>query len=286
MGSPFARRRRLAAELRQLREEAGLTSDKLAKLVGQHRIKISRLENGHLRPDVREIMALLDALQVKGTRWHEVVQIAREAGEKGWWDSYGDAMGERQKLYADLEFGSSRIREYQPAVVPGLLQTAEYTWALVGQDTTQTYKADRVVEAREQRQRMLDRPDGPDFEVILDEVVVRRLVVSPAVMRDQLLHIVDTVRASPRLSVRVLPVSAVVSGFLPSGTFMLFKFVDPRDPQMAVVETVTTDLVLDSADDVGRYVQHYERVRDATLSADDSLSLLEQAATQHTEHPR
>jgi transcriptional regulator with XRE-family HTH domain len=100
-----------------------MTSDRLACLIHQSRMKISKLENGHIRPDLAEVMKILDILGVAGEKWHEIVGIARDAAERGWWDSYGDAMGDRQRLYADVESGAKAIREYQPGAMPGILQT-------------------------------------------------------------------------------------------------------------------------------------------------------------------
>ncbi|WP_329252380.1 helix-turn-helix domain-containing protein [Actinoallomurus sp. NBC_01490] len=70
-----------------------MTTDRLAKLIHQSRMKISRLENARIRPDLAEVMKILDILGAKGDRWHDIVRIARDAAEKGWWDAYGDAMG-------------------------------------------------------------------------------------------------------------------------------------------------------------------------------------------------
>lgn len=85
MTSPFVRRRRLAAEIRTLREERGMTTDELARRIHQSRMKISKLENARIRPDLAEIMRILDVLGVTGERWQEIIRIARDAAEKGWW---------------------------------------------------------------------------------------------------------------------------------------------------------------------------------------------------------
>jgi transcriptional regulator with XRE-family HTH domain len=141
MTSPFVRRRRLAAELRALREQRGMTADRLACLIHQSRMKISKLENAHIRPDLAEIMKILDILGVTGET------------ERGWWDAYGDAMGDRQRLYADIESGAKTIREYEPGAMPGILQTPNYTWALIEHAKAKgpiTYIPERLVEARHQ----------------------------------------------------------------------------------------------------------------------------------------
>jgi transcriptional regulator with XRE-family HTH domain len=287
MTSPFVRRRRLATELRTLREEKGMTAGRLSQLLHQSRMKVSRLENAHIRPDLAEIMKILDLLGVTGEKWNEVVRIARDAAERGWWDSFGEAMGPRQRLYADLESGASAIREYNQTAIPGVLQTPGFTWALVELDKSEgpiNYVPERMAQARLQRQRTLLRPDGPTYDIILDEVVVRRLTVPPAVLRAQLAHLIDVVSAEPGLTVQVLPFDArIVGGLLPKSTFALYTFPDPEDPQMAVVDTATTDLVHTESSEVARYTGHYERLRRSSLSPADSLALLSKVAEELTD---
>src|ERR1039457_2792467 len=108
MISPYVRRLRLGAEVRALRAEADLTADQLGKRIGRSRADISRLENGHV-VDQADVISILDILGVDGDRWTQVVTIAREAGEKGWWESH-KAMGDRQAIYANLEAGAGRVR--------------------------------------------------------------------------------------------------------------------------------------------------------------------------------
>ena len=136
MISPYVRRLRLATEVRALRAGAGLTADQLGKRIGRSRADISRLENGHV-VDQADIIAILDAVGVDGDRWTQIVTIAREAGERGWWES-NKTMGDRQALYANLEAGAASICEYQQTFVPGLLQTPEFVRARAAADVTLT----------------------------------------------------------------------------------------------------------------------------------------------------
>jgi transcriptional regulator with XRE-family HTH domain len=284
MTSPFVRRRRLAAELRALREERGMTADRLARLIHQSRMKISKLENAHIRPDLAEIMKILDVLGVTGEKWHEIVRIARDAAERGWWDAYGDAMGDRQRLYADIESGAKMIREYQPGAMPGILQTPDYTWALIEHAKDEgpiTYIPERLVEARLQRQRTVLRPGGPEYEVILDEVGLRRFSVPPHVMYAQLHHVINLAETQARVTVRVFPlVTAMVTSFMPRSQLILFTFPDPADPTMIVETTVSTDLVHTDFNQVARYLRRYEYVRNAALSEVSSLTFLSELADQ------
>ncbi|GAA4074558.1 helix-turn-helix transcriptional regulator [Actinomadura miaoliensis] len=287
MPSPYVRRLLLAAEIRKLRESRDLTTDEFARLVYQSRSKIIRLENGTLRVDLYDLMNMLDRLEVTGTQQEKIIRLARDAGEKHWWDRYGNAMGPRQRLYADLESGADTIREYNQTAIPAVLQTPEFVDALVELDRCQgslDYRPERMAEARKQRQNHLLKEDGPTYEAIVDEYVMHRLAVPRPVMAAQLRHMVDVVTAEERIIVRILPNNVLIpGGLLPLASFSLYTFPDPGDPPMAVVETVTTDLVLTQRREVARYTGMYNRLRDAALSRERSLAHLNEVADRLTD---
>jgi transcriptional regulator with XRE-family HTH domain len=276
MISPYVRRLRLAAELRALRTHAGVTHVQLAKQIGQSRAQISRLENGHV-VDQDDVMKILDALGVDDDRWTNIMTIAREAGERGWWES-NRFMGERQSLYANLEAGAQTIREFQMTFIPGLLQTADFTRARGEADRVAgapSLNAEKAAAGRVGRQRMLRRPRGPDYEVILDALAITRLSVPPEVMKSQLYHIAATVNGTDKIVVRVLPIEAGIEGYgVPRSAYSIYTFEDPGDPTVVAVDTVTDDIVLTDGDDVKRYVELYDRLRSAALSPDASLDYL------------
>jgi transcriptional regulator with XRE-family HTH domain len=274
--SPYVRRLRLAAELRALRAEAGLTHEQLAAKIGQSRAQISRLENGHV-VDQNDVMTILDVLDVDGHRWTEIMTIAREAGERGWWES-NRAMGERQMRCADLEAGARTIREFQMTFIPGLLQTPQFTRARAEADRRSRrvdYQTDKVIEGRIGRQRMLRRPDGPTYDVIVDEVAVRRRAAPAEVVKEQMYNLTATVNGSPTITVRVLPMSARIGDFaVPRSAFSIYTFADPADPTVVTVDTVTDDLTLVAPEDVAMYERMYSRLSEAALSVGESLDLL------------
>ena len=282
MISPYVRRLRLGVEIRALRAKAGLTADQLGKRIGRSRADISRLENGHV-VDQADVISILDVLGVDGDRWTQVVTIAREAGEKGWWESH-KAMGERQAMYANLEAGAATIREYQQTFVPGLLQTPEFARARTVAAATLEPMAgtvDGVLAGRAGRQRMLRRPGGPTYEVIVDEVAVYRLTAPLEVVKQQLYHLATAVNGDPKATLRVLPVGAVVEDFtVPRCTFSIYTYPDPGDPDVVAIDTVTSDLILTEPGQVAPYEKLYERLRGAALSPADSLDLLTKAAAQ------
>jgi len=255
MISPYVRRLRLGAEVRALRAKAGLTADQLGKRIGRSRADISRLENGHV-VDQADVISILDVLGVDGDRWTQVVTIAREAGEKGWWESH-KAMGERQAMYANLEAGAASIREYQQTFIPGLLQTPEFVRARTAAAGTLEPMAgtvEGVLAGRAGRQRMLRRPGGPTYEVIVDEVAVSRLTAPPEVVKKQLYHLATTVNGDPKATLRILPVRAIVEDFtVPRCTFSIYTYPDPGDPDVVAMDTVTSDLILTEPDQVAPY---------------------------------
>jgi transcriptional regulator with XRE-family HTH domain len=278
--SPYVRRLRLGRELTQLRKRAGLTHAKLAARTGLSQSKISRLESGPYRPDQGDVIRVLDGLDVpeNGER-HRILTIAQEAAGRGWWESI--PMDARQALYAALEAGAVAIREYQDTVIPGLLQTPQYTKAIAANDDlsfgADTSAPDVATRARAERQRML-RLNGATYEVIVDEVVIRRLSVPPNVHIAELRHLAAN---SGRASVRILPVDARIDAYtVPRSPFSLYSFGDPKDPRVAAVDTVTSDLILVDEGEVERYEHLYCRLRKAALSPQDSAYLLAKAADE------
>lgn len=281
MISPYVRRLRLAEEIRSMRSAAGLTHAALAKKIGQSRSQISRLENAHA-VDVNDVMGILDVLAVEGEQWTKTVNIAREAAERGWWESV-KGIGVRQAIYADLEAGANTIREYQQTFFPGLLHADEYVEARIDADATlvgsKTSTAGGVIDGRSGRQRMLRRPEGPTYEVIVDELTIRRLSAPPEVVQKQLYHLATAVNGDPRLGLRVLPVDARIGGYtVPRCSFSLYTYPDPGDPAVVAIDTVTSDVLLTAPDEVKTYDELYGRLVEAALPQDASLDLLTKAA--------
>jgi transcriptional regulator with XRE-family HTH domain len=280
MISPYVRRLRLAAELRALRVQAGLTHEELAREIGESRAQISRLENAHV-VDQADVIKILEALGVGGDRWTEIMTIAREAGERGWWETTR-GIDRRQATYADLEAGAATLREFQNSFVPGLLQTPEFTRARIDvQDPAAppTVAADAGIQARTARQRMLRRPGGPTYDVILDEVAVRRRAVPPETAKAQLYHLAARANGDAKTSLQVLPIDAKIEGYsVPRSTFSIYTFSDPKDPNVVMVDTVTEDLMLTDDEQVKRYDALFERLRRAALPVEDSLEYIVRTA--------
>jgi hypothetical protein len=235
---------------------------------------------------VADVSVILQALGIDGgDRWHDLVQMAKDAGERGWWESYGADMGDRQRVYADLEHGAVTVREYQLFVVPGLLQTPEYTRAraelALKQARMPTHTLDRSVDAKMMRQKMVQRPGGPTYAAVIDEVAIRRPAAPPPVMREQLLHLAELAERDDRMKVRVLPQRAELRDFwLPRSPFTLYSYAH-GDPDAAMVDTENVDLVYTEPADVAPYAELYSRIWDAALPAAESAATLREEATRN-----
>lgn len=283
MISPYVRRLRLATEIRALRVASGLTGDQLAKRIGRSRADITRLETGQVVKQA-DVLKILDVLGVDDDRWTQIMTIAREASETGWWESAKD-MGDRQAMFADLEAGAATIREYQQIFIPGLLQTPEYARARTDPEGVleplSTGTPDGIVAGRVMRQRMFRRPGGPTYEAIVDELAIRRLSASPVVVKKSLYHMATLVNDNPKITLRVLPIDARIDGYaVPRATFYAYTFTDPVDPTVVVTDTFTAELFLTEPAGVAPYELLFDRLREQALEESKSLDLITEAAAR------
>jgi transcriptional regulator with XRE-family HTH domain len=277
MVSPYVRRLRLAAEIRALRAGAKLTAAELGKRIGRSRADISRLETSALVVQA-DVLKILDVLGVDGDRWTQIMTIAREAAETGWWESYKD-MGDRQAMFADLEAGAIAMRQYSQTLLPGLVQTPEFARARTGPvaelDGLGNGIPDGIVAGRLMRQRMFRRPGGPTLELIIDEVAIRRLAAPPAVVKQSLYHVATLVNDNPKITLRVLPVDVRIKGYaIPRTSFSIYTFADPGDPVVVVVDTFTAELFLTDPAAVAPYEEFFDRLREQALPDAESLDFI------------
>ncbi|MEV4412077.1 helix-turn-helix transcriptional regulator [Catellatospora sp. NPDC049609] len=290
--SPIVRRQRLGVELRRLRETTGLTGEQVVERVGwAAKSKLSRLENGRSRPDLADVLDLLDLYQVRGRDRDQLVAIARDAGNtRGWLRAY-PVMTQRQRGYAELEAGSARIREYGLGVVPGLLQTPDYarvrilsSWPLSEQagpvapvpaqrpgagpvaEPPAPQEPDTEVAARLARQTILTRsPDPPCYEAVLDEQALTGRGAPDDVRAGQLAHLA-ALASLPNVTIRVLLRDApVAQHFVPYTGFSIYHFPDPEDPETVAVETLARELVLTDRNSVERYARVFGWLSEAAL---------------------
>lgn len=286
--SPILRRRRLGMELRQLREAAKLTGEQVIEAVGwASASKLSRLENGRSKPDLADVLALLDLYQATETQRQELTTIAREAADiRGWLRSY-PVMTSAQRGYAELEAGCAEIREYSPVIVPGLLQTEAYARVRIlsarqllhDPESGEAEDPEAEVAARMARQSLLTRDvEPPHYAAVLEEAALSGRTAPRETLRAQLIQL-RKLATLPNVTLQVLPADRVIADwYLPHTAFSLYRFAEPQDPETLAVEGLSTNLMVTDRRDIARYSMVFEWLQAAALSTEETLSWLTEAA--------
>jgi transcriptional regulator with XRE-family HTH domain len=273
--SPTVRRRRLAAELRRLRQAAKMTIEQVAEALEWSTGKVSKIENARVSVMPRDARKLLDTYGVpEGQERDLLLSLARESRERGWWQQYGEAIPEWFATYVGLEAEAVTISSYRAETVPGLLQTRDYATALHHAALVDASEAeiDRHVAVRMERQARLYEADGPKLWAVLNEAAARRVVGDRATMHDQLMRLIEAA-SEPNITIQVLPFSAGAHASMDSA-FSIIGFDPPTDGEIVYFEHPTCSLYLEQPDEVARYRLVYEHLRAASLSFDDSRRLL------------
>ncbi|MFJ8141795.1 helix-turn-helix domain-containing protein [Streptomyces sp. NPDC096013] len=274
---PAVRRRKLGAELRALRAEAGLTSGEAARLVGWHQSKVSRIETGASGVKPPDVRLLLDAYQVGDPQLRDMLLILAGSDDIGgrhhWWHAYRGVLPPAYRDFISLESQASTLRTLETSVVPGLLQTPEYARAVTraavgGPDNDGPERLDALVQVRMARQDVL-RADPPlALSVVLDEAVLRREVGGPGVMARQLDRLVEAARL-PQVRLQVLPFAAGAHIGV-TGPFVIFSFPSTSDLDVVVLDHLTSSLYLERKEDLEAYSEAFSTLQFHALSPEDS----------------
>jgi transcriptional regulator with XRE-family HTH domain len=282
-GNPSVRRRRLAAELRRLRERAGFTGEQVAERLGWSGSKVSRIETSKLGVKEDDLRLLLDLYRVGESRRSEVLALAREPAKPASVDNAAIAAypaGYAEFAYAEAEAIS--IWNWEPQVVPGLLQTESYArevirgWFAMFRLPPTELEA-RVAE-RMRRQQLLTRDQPPNFSAVIDESVIRRRFGDNSVMRRQLNRLAES-SSLANVEVRVLP----LGGYHPigAGTFIYMQFPQEYDVpfhDIVTVEHLDREYLIEDATDTNKYRVTFERLRAEALEPDESRDLIVRVA--------
>ena len=271
--TPTGRRRRLGAELRRLREDAGLTIDRVAEALECSQSKVSRIETGQVSATPRDVRDMLELYRVSEAQREAMVQIAREARQRGWWQKFVD-VPDGVPAYVGLEVAATSIDIYMSLIVPALLQTADYARAVIGavRPDLPASEIDRRVELRVRRQALLDQERPPRLRVLLDDTVLRRPVGGPEVMAAQRRRLLEDADR-PAVTVQVLPVEAGVHAGM-DGPFTIFGYPAPAERDVVALDSAADALYLEQPDDVRRYRRVFELLLPAALTPKASAELI------------
>jgi transcriptional regulator with XRE-family HTH domain len=271
------RRRRLAAELRGIRESKGKSGDTVAAALKWSPSKISRYERARtgLRP--REVERLLDYYEITGPRRALLLGLAEDAAQKGWWEEFTDSLSEDYKQFIGLEHEATSMTIWHVDVVTGLLQTEDYARHIIGSysrvEPVAPGMIGRLVRVRMRRQQVLDR-DGLQLSVVLDESVLKRRIGDEAVMYDQLQRLVKEADR-PNLTLQILPLDAqhVVFG----ESFVIFGFGQDADAMLQDVvstEHLRSGFTLEGERDTYLHRIAFQMLSDAALDPIASRKLI------------
>lgn len=277
MGSPTIRRRQLSGVLRRLRREKSLTLDAVAEKLEWSSAKISNIETGRTaRPSMTDIGALLRAygVQDESREYEEILGLARQSREQGWWTRYGDVL---TGAYVGFEAEASRINNYEPMVVPGLLQTEAYAEMHIRSMTVSGERGDvdRAVSARMQRQEILTQENPPELWVIVDENALRRMAALPEAARYEQLErlIYASEDLSNNVTIQVLPLDkSFLTGLI--GPFVVLEYEDKDVAPFVFLETDTDGLYLERPEEVTRYHRLFEQAQSIAPGARESADVM------------
>ena len=263
----------MGTELRRLRDEAGLTIDQVAEALECSPSKVSRIETGHVSATPRDVRDMLALYRVDEAQREDLVQVAREARQRGWWQKFVD-VPDGVPAYVGLEAAATSIDVYMSLIVPALLQTDPYARAVISAVRPELPDGEisRRVELRMSRQKLLDQDNPPAMRVLLDESVLRRPVGGPAVMRGQLDRLLEDAER-PCLTLQVLPVSTGAHAGM-DGPFTIFGFPAPAEPDIVALDSAADALYLEGAEDLRRYRRVFELLLPAALTPEESIAFI------------
>ena len=277
--SPTARQQRLGAELRKLRERAGVTARDAAAAVGLDQAKMSHLEAGRVAVGEERVRRLAAHYAVDDETLVDALAAMARERVRGWWEEYRDLVAPVLLDLAELEHHATALTSFQVVHIPGLLQTeayarSMYAHAMSDMDPDELRAATSF---RVQRRRILDREQPPALDVVIHEAALRIRIGDREVTREQLGFILE-MAAHPAVSVRVIPFER--DGFSGSGFSMLYLDGPVRKLDTAQFDTAHGSLFVDAETELAGYRAFLDRVRDLSLPEAASMDLIHRIARQ------
>ncbi|QNP73110.1 helix-turn-helix domain-containing protein [Streptomyces roseirectus] len=276
-GKPTVRSRRLGVALRRHREAAGLDQAAAAEAIIKSVSKVSRAESGHVSVSALEVRTLLDRYGVTDENERaRLVGWARTSNERGWWVDYEETL---RPYYADhitLESDATYILSWDPVLIPGLLQTAQYAEKVitVGPTFVGEAEAAELVEVRMQRQRRIDE-GTVQYTAIIWEPAINALADGSEVYTDQLQHLLKVGRRQ-NVTLQILPASAFLTATM-SDAFTAFSYGVEPYAEVVTLRTPVNTAVIETPDDLAIYANVFNRLRSAALSPTQSARRIRQA---------
>ncbi|MER7486031.1 helix-turn-helix transcriptional regulator [Streptomyces sp. NPDC126497] len=267
----------VGVQLAGFRDDAGFSQDQAARSVGFSPAKLSRIESGKGRrpPTEGDVRALLTLYGTDEYEASVLLKLLRRAGEPGWWQRYDKRlMPEWFDRLVGLQEAAATIRTFEIQYVPGLLQTAAYTRAVVerGLPNAPEGEVRRRVELRMRRAELLLREAAPQLWAVIDESVLLRVLGSRAVMREQLEHLV-TMAGRANVTVQIVPLD-VTNASAPAIPVTYLRFGGLDLPDVVYLEHIRSANFLEDRDETEEYRIALDRLADEALTPRDSVEVL------------
>jgi transcriptional regulator with XRE-family HTH domain len=284
-GSPTVRRRRLAAELRGIREGIGKSGDAVAAALKWSPSKISRYERARTGLQPREVERLLDYYEITGSRRALLLALAQDATQKGWWEQYSDGLSADYQEFIGFEHEASSIAVWHVDVVTGLLQTEAYARHIISSysrvEPIAPGMIERLVRVRMRRQQVLNPERELHLSVVLDESVLKRRVGNDLVMYEQLMRLVHEADR-PNVTVQILPLDTQHTVF--GESFVIFRFGSDEDASLQNVvsaEHLRNGFSLEAEKETYLHRIAFQMLADSSLDPESSRKLILQTAESH-----
>ena len=271
--SPTVRQRQLGLRLRELRTAKNLTVEMVAKELLCSPTKISRAETAVRRATLRDVRDLCRIYEVDPETSDELMELAKDAYQPGWWTKYDDL---KINPLIGMEQSATAITSFGMYFFPALLQSEDYARAIIKGIAPKIEEKilDGRVEARMERQELLKGPRPPKHRVLLDEAVLRRHIGGPAVMRGQLDRVLLLMREE-KTTVQIIPYTVGAYGANDSN-FTYLDLSGAKLPDVVFVETLVSQHYIERPEEVERYSEALDYIRDAALNPRDSARKLEE----------
>lgn len=264
-----SRARALAAELRDLRRQAKLSTRDAAERIGISSASLNRNELGTRMPSPEEVSGLLVIYGVTGVTRERVLALARAANPSGWWETGKYALPKQLPTLITFESEATRITQFQPLVVPGLLQTHAYMRAVMEAFGAPDADADTRVAARAGRQTVLTRKHPPRYFAIMDEAALRRPFGGHKVMAEQIRRIIEFAE-QPNIAVQVIPFER--GGYPNFGSYVLLQFA--KAPDIVHLEHKQASGFLDDPEDTAPFQPLTDTLKAAALAPAETSDFL------------
>jgi transcriptional regulator with XRE-family HTH domain len=258
----------LAEELRRARVGAGMTQDDLAAKVSYSKPLVSAVETGRRRPS-RDFVTSVDSVLALDGRLARILDVVQRDSALPWF-----------REWLGIEQDATALRWFEPLIIPGLLQTAEYARAVLAAGGLLTNEQiDEQVATRLERQAVLTRDNPPQVVFVIDEQTLRRPVGGPEIMGDQLRHLLQVITDCPHVRIHVVPgIVGAYAGL--SGGFVVAAL--RGGDSAAYLDNQLTGTVVEGSDGVAEVLRAWEAVRGEALPHQQSVALIRELAESWT----